>query len=55
MAQNIVQFQEGLSMHEFLEHHSTEEQCRGALENKRWPNGYVCGECGHRCFCYVRS
>ncbi|MBT7716743.1 MAG: IS1595 family transposase [Deltaproteobacteria bacterium] len=55
MAQNPVQFQDGLSVHEFLEHYGTEEQCRSALENARWPNGFVCRNCGSRTYCYVRS
>lgn len=55
MAQNPVQFQDGLSVHEFLEHYGTEEQCRGALENARWPNGFSCPNCNSRSYCYIGS
>jgi len=55
MAQNSVQFQQGLSIFEFLEHYGTEEQCRAALENARWPDGFICSQCGHQSSCYIES
>ena len=47
MAQNKVQFQQGLSLDEFLEHYGTEQQCRDAVFAMRWPDGFSCAECGH--------
>ena len=45
MAMNRIQFQRGLSMTEFLERYGTEEQCVAALEQARWPKGFVCPRC----------
>ena len=39
MARNMVQFQKGLSMVEFLKNYGTEEACRKAVFQLRWPNG----------------
>jgi ISXO2-like transposase domain/Transposase zinc-ribbon domain len=47
MAQNKVQFQQGLSMEEFMARYATEEQCRDAVFAMRWPDGFSCAECGH--------
>ena len=48
MPQNPIQFQRGMPLSEFLEHYGTEAQCEVALEQARWPNGFVCPECGGR-------
>ncbi len=47
MAKNPVQFQKGLSLHKFLEDYGSEEQCQNALYQLRWPQGFVCPECGN--------
>lgn len=46
MAMNRVQFQPGLSMHEFMELYGTREKCEAAVIGWRWPNGYACPSCG---------
>ena len=46
MARNKVQFQKGLSEPEFERLYGTEEQCRAAVVASRWPDGFVCSECG---------
>lgn len=46
MAINQVQFQRGLPMAEFIARYGTEPQCHAALVASRWPNGFVCPECG---------
>jgi ribosomal protein L37AE/L43A len=48
MARNTVQFQKGLSEPEFERQFGTEEQCRAAVVASRWPDGFVCPECGGR-------
>jgi len=48
MARNPIQFQKGLSMPDFLAAYGTDEQCRLALEQARWPDGFVCPHCGGR-------
>lgn len=48
MAINQVQFQRGLPMVEFMERYGTQEQCHAALVASRWPDGFVCPECGCR-------
>jgi hypothetical protein len=47
MAKNLIQFQKGLSLLEFLAQYGTEEQCADALFGWRWPQGFVCPQCGH--------
>ena len=55
MARNRVQFQEGISLPEFLKHHGTEEQCEHALFKIRWPTGFKCERCDHDSYCYIKS
>lgn len=45
MAINKVQFQQGLSMPEFMERYGSEEKCHAALVASRWPGGFVCPDC----------
>jgi hypothetical protein len=47
MAKNRVQFQKGLSFPEFLSQYGSEAQCAETLFGWRWPEGFVCPECGH--------
>ena len=46
MAKNRVQFQAGLSLPAFLSRFGTEEQCRDAVMQWRWPSGFRCPGCG---------
>ena len=55
MQKNTVQFQKGLSLFDFLEKYSTDEQCRQALYQLRWPTGYVCPSCGNTTGCALKS
>src|SRR3954447_22622405 len=55
MARNSVQFQKGLSEAGFEELYGTEDRCRAALVAWRWPEGFVCPECGGREHCVVRT
>ncbi|WP_419653174.1 IS1595 family transposase [Thiolapillus sp.] len=55
MAKNIIQFQKGLSLPKFLEKYGTEEQCYSALFHLRWPDGFVCPECGNKIYCKIKS
>ena len=48
MAKNQVQFQKGYSLFEFMQDYGTEEQCEQALLAWRYPQGFVCRECGNR-------
>jgi transposase-like protein len=50
MPQNKIQYQEGLSLSEFIKERGTEEQCEAALEHVRWPHGFRCPRCGERNF-----
>ncbi|NOU23331.1 MAG: IS1595 family transposase [Methyloglobulus sp.] len=45
MSINRIQFQHGLSLPEFLKRYGTETQCEAALEEARWPEGFVCPSC----------
>ena len=53
MAKNKVQFQAGMSLTMFLERYGTEAQCRAAVAHARWPDGFVCSECGHTGHCQL--
>jgi len=48
MPQNRIQFQPGMSLNAFIEQYGTEAQCEQALERARWPQGFVCPQCGAR-------
>jgi len=48
MEMNRVQFQQGLSMPQFMEQYGTEAKCRRALFRSRWPKGYRCPACAGR-------
>lgn len=54
MAKNKIQFQQGLSLLEFFASYGTEEQCRHALFQWRWPKGFVCPKCGHDSCCQLK-
>lgn len=53
MPKNEVQFQRGMSLHEFLQHYGTEVQCEKALFAWRWPRGFICPECGYAGHCLL--
>ena len=56
MSINRVQFQKGLSMMEFLESYGSEDKCHAALVTMRWPDGFVCPDCGCAQHCtFVRD
>ena len=55
MAMNLVQFQPGISLHEFISKYGTEAQCYKALYNWRWPSGFKCPECGHDRYCTLKT
>lgn len=48
MGINVVQFQRGLSMNEFIVRYGTEARCYRALYRARWPKGFRCPACGER-------
>lgn len=49
-AKNRLQYQKGHSLADFVRHFGTEEQCADALEQRRWPFGFVCPQCNGREF-----
>jgi ribosomal protein L37AE/L43A len=53
MPRNKVQFQKGLSFIEFSRRYGTEEQCHTALIAMRWPDGFVCPQCGGKAHSYT--
>ena len=44
-----------LSLLEFQRRFSTEEACQQALEEARWPKGFVCPRCGHGTASRIRT
>jgi len=53
MASNAVQFQQGMSIPEFLRSFGTESQCGQALKRARWPDGFRCPRCNGMAHCSV--
>ena len=45
MAYNPIQFQQGMSLPEFLQSFGTEAACAEAVRRARWPNGLCCPRC----------
>ena len=55
MPQNAIQFQHGMSLSELIERYGSEAQCEQVLEQSRWPDGFVCPECGGREHSHFRA
>ena len=49
MAQNKVQYQQGLSMSEFFDRYGSPQQCEALVRAWRWPRGFVCPRCKVGC------
>jgi hypothetical protein len=54
-AEGLRRAVKGLSEAEFREHFGTEEACRRALFEMRWPEGLTCPACGGRGFCELTT
>ena len=54
MAMNQIQFQPGLSMHEFFDLYGSEPRCAQTLERARWPKGFRCPRCEAAGHCVLR-
>lgn len=55
MSKNKVQFQTGYSLPELFHDYGTEEQCRDALFDWKWPNGFSCPECASKSYCALKT
>ena len=55
MAYNPIQFQQGMSLPEFLQSFGTETGCAEAVRRARWPSGFVCPRCNAGAHCVVVS
>jgi transposase-like protein len=55
MPKNMIQFQKGLGLHDFLDQYGSESQCQQALYQLRWPKGFVCPVCGNPTGCELKS
>jgi transposase-like protein len=53
MSINQVQFQKGLSLDQFIDKYGTEDACRTAVLNAKWPTGFQCPECGCQQSCQL--
>jgi hypothetical protein len=47
MANIAIQFQKGLTLQSVLKQFGTDTPCADPLELWRWPQGFVCPDCGH--------
>ena len=55
MAYNPIQFQQGISLPEFLQSFGSESACCEAVLRARWPGGFVCPRCGASAHCMLFS
>jgi transposase-like protein len=55
MSKNKMQFQRGMSLHEFMARYGTAAQCAQPLFAWRWPQGFVCPACGDTRHCTLQS
>jgi transposase-like protein len=55
VAYNLVQFQHGMSLPEFLQCFAAEAACCEALRRSRWPHGFACPRCGTTAHCVLGS
>jgi len=55
MSKYAVQFQQGMSLQQFLSEFGNEDQCRRAVFCMRWPDGFCCPSCGHHSHCQLQS
>lgn len=55
MPKSKIQFQKGLSLHNFLKSYGTEEHCRNRLFKMRWPAGFICPTCGCKRYYFVTT
>ena len=57
MPRNKVQFQQALSLQEFLSQYDSEENCCQSIVQCRWPrpNGFKYSECAHDQYCTLNS
>lgn len=53
MAMNRIQFQQGMSLPEFMRSFGTEEQCAQAVFLARWPEGFRCPRCQSSAHCRI--
>ena len=55
MAYNPIQFQQGMSLPEFLQCFGTEAACAEAVRCARWPGGFLCPRCNADAHCIIVS
>lgn len=52
---NMIQFQKGMSLQEFLLLYGEERKCRDQFYKWRWPSGFVCPLCECRNHCILKE
>lgn len=55
MSKNIIQFQKGMSIADFMSKYGTESKCRKEVFNLRWPKGFICPECSNTTYCEIKA
>lgn len=55
MSPNLIQFQQGMSLPDFLRCFGTEAACADAVRQARWPGGFSCPGCGRAAHCVIVS
>jgi len=55
VADNPIQFQQVMSLPDFLQCFGTEAACAEAVHRARWPQGFVCPRCNGSAHCVISS
>ncbi len=55
MPKNQVQFQQGYSLSELFKDYGSEQACKNALFNWKWPKGFVCPACYATSYCCLKK
>jgi ribosomal protein L37AE/L43A len=55
MSINKIQFQESYCILELFDNYGTDEQCRKALFDWKFKDGFICPGCGSTLFCKLKN
>jgi len=55
MSKNQVQFQPGYSLLALFDEYGTEDQCKQSLFDWKWPEGFICPDCGSTRYCSLKK
>ena len=54
MKKNKIQFQQGMSIDNFMSKYGTNKKCRAELFDLRWSKGFICPNCDNTTYCELK-